>query len=140
MVEVEQDSSKEGLPPELFALNVGDSVIENAFTNYDTLGMIISKYNDLVPSDQVDPAITDIRDLLAHGRTVAPIASLPCRIFKFSRPVNGQVTVTHAEDMTSEWLNQTNQHVLAELRKVEAQLRTEEVESGRDVERFFSTG
>ena len=125
MNQVKQDSSKKG--PEgwdVFFLKKGASVIENAFSNYDSLDELITKYNNLVASDeeQVDQTITDIRDLLAHGRTVSPIAALDLRIFKFSRATNGRVTVTHAEDMTPEWLNQKNQQVLAAMRKVQGPL------------------
>ncbi len=122
LLEVEEDSSKKGPEGlELWKLKKGDTVVQNSFTNFDTLGTLIRKYNNCVQAEEkVGPEILAIRDLLAHGRTSSPQPTLDLRIFKFSKEPNGngEVQVTHAEDMTPEWLAQKKDEVLAAMKKV----------------------
>ncbi len=81
-------------------LLAGQTVEENAFTSYDTLGQLITKYNATVkasaPELQVDPGLSDLRDLLGHGRMFSNEPVSPLRVMKFSHAVRGTVTVTHA--------------------------------------------
>jgi len=72
--EIREDRSKV-TQAGLYDLEVGHSVIENAMTNYDTLGQVFSKYNKVVskidPSLQVDTEIAELRDGIAHGRVLS---------------------------------------------------------------------
>jgi hypothetical protein len=65
-------------------LQAGQTVEENAFTSYDTLGQLITKYNGAVkasaPELQVDPDLSDLRDLLAHGRMFSNEPVSPLRV------------------------------------------------------------
>jgi hypothetical protein len=99
-MEIMEDRSKT-TQAEIYKLEVGNSVIENSMTNYDTLGQVILKYNEIVSkidsSLQVDPEIAELRDGIAHGRVLAKQPERPLRLFKFSRPRQGKVTVTHVK-------------------------------------------
>jgi len=93
-----------------FSLKPGDVVTENEFTSYDSLGTLISKYNeDVRTRDEsliIDPKIVDIRDLLAHGRVMSRAADLSdLAIVKFDRPSNGHVKVMACAQMTDSWFD-----------------------------------
>lgn len=93
----------------LESLREGDTVSENAFTNYDTLGHLITKYNAFVsslPNLQVDPSLADLRDALAHGRVASSVPSPPLRLLKFGKPAGGNVTVTHSIVVDDAWLSE----------------------------------
>ena len=61
--------------PSYWNLSVGDIIGEDAFTNYDSLGALVGKFNaDVQPRDaalRVDSTVASLRDLLAHGRIAA---------------------------------------------------------------------
>jgi hypothetical protein len=103
-------------------LNVGDLVSENAFTNYDSLGQIIEKYNNLpkiISSGlTIDKTLIDIRDALAHGRISTDIPSTELKLLKFSRPKGKQVEVTFSVTMTKEWFSQQIKRVYEAVLKV----------------------
>ena len=105
-------------------LKAGDRVPENSFTGYETLGRPIEHYNGQVansdPDLTVDPDIVTLRDALAHGRasSLPDDADADTVLLKFSRPENGQVTVTFSECLTREWLNIRVRRVFLEVRKV----------------------
>lgn len=114
-------------PATIGELVVGQVVAENAFTNYDSLGRLINKFNAIVSTNHpqlcVDPSIIGIRDALAHGRLSAAAPNPPLLLVKFSKPANGSVTVTSAELMDEAWLTSETTSVRNELDKV--------VEAGR---------
>jgi len=91
-------------------MNVGDIVPENAFTNYDTLGQLIRKYNShpriISASLDIDETLVDIRDAIAHGRVSATTPSSSLRLLKFDKPKNHQVKVTFSVLMTKEWFGE----------------------------------
>src|SRR2546428_10019475 len=103
-------------------LKVGDRVPVNSFTGYETLGQLIELYNGRVAtldSDLiVDPNIVTLRDALAHGRASSLPEDSDIILLKFSRPENGQATVTFSECLTREWLNIQVRRVYSEVRKV----------------------
>jgi hypothetical protein len=95
----------------LYSLNEGDIVPENAFTNYDTLGQLIGKYNihpRVMPSGlTIDEALVDIRDAIAHGRVAGDKPLPPFKLLKFDRPKNKNkhVKVTFSALLTNEWFS-----------------------------------
>lgn len=98
-----------GLPhgDDLYSHPVGEKVPENDFTSYDSLGMLIEKYNDAANDrryELIDATLVDVRDALAHGRVSAPLASGTLRLIKFSRPQSNQVEITFNQELTAEWL------------------------------------
>jgi hypothetical protein len=103
-------------------LRAGESVEENAFTDYDSLRDLIRKYNSAVkpyaPELQVDPELNDLRDLFAHGRMFNNEPVSPLRLMKFSQGVNHKVTVTHSILVDEAWLAAQASRVHAELEKI----------------------
>ena len=103
-------------------LNVGDTVAEDAFTNYDSLAELIDKYNAAVLTIDASLAIpkdvVGVRDAIAHGRVSSDTLSAPMKLLKFSRPKGGHVTVTHAVSVDTRWLADRYREVAASLRKV----------------------
>ena len=95
----------------IYYFKEGDFVEENAFTNFDTLGQLIDKYNGIVGARDntlcVDRDIVDIRDALAHGRIASesPSLSAPQKLVKYTKPKKGHVRVTHCVTLTKEWLD-----------------------------------
>ena len=69
---VEQSGVSVKLETRMNELAVGQTRPVNAFTNNDSLGALIKKFNALpaVNHDhRVDESIVDLRDALAHGRS-----------------------------------------------------------------------
>ena len=61
-----------------------------------------------VISHQIDrQKILRIRGGIAHGRICSDDPQGPFKVFKFSRPENGQVSVEIAIDMTKEWFKRS---------------------------------
>lgn len=120
--EIREDRSKV-TQAGLYDLEVGHSVIENAMTNYDTLGQVISKYNKVVskidPSLQVDTEIAELRDGIAHGRVLSKRPERPLRLFKFSRSKKGKVVVTHALVMSDAWFEEQRGKLFDQLNKAQ---------------------
>ena len=101
----------------------------NAFTNFDSLGQLIEKYNAAVRvKDQalvVDAAIVTVRDLLAHGRVAADSPDeARLTIVKFSPPLNGTVRVTDSAMMTNQWCQERIDVVRMQIEKVARALET----------------
>ena len=107
---------------DFYNFQIGDVVPENAFTSYDSLGQLIARYNNHIKqtnSDlQVDGTIVELRDAFAHGRISDPDTDDIFSLVKFSRPQQGQITVTYLARMTREWLTRENLRVITELEKV----------------------
>jgi hypothetical protein len=96
--------------PDYWSLKAGDVVPVNEFTNYDTLGTLIDKYNADIgtrdPSLAIDPKIVEIRDLLAHGRVASCTPDLAeLAIVKFDRPSQGAVKVMACARMDDAWFD-----------------------------------
>lgn len=106
----------------LYDMNVDDTVSLNAFTNYDTLRQLISKYNNhpKISSENltVDESLVEIRDALAHGRVSAPVPSPDLRLLKFDKPQNNQVKVTFSVVITKEWFDEQRERVCSAVLKV----------------------
>lgn len=106
----------------LESLCEGDTVPENAFTNYDTLGQLIIKYNAFVssrfPNLQINPSLVDLRDALAHGRVASSVPSPPLRLLKFGKPAGGNVNVTHSIVVDDAWLSEQKTRVRLQLEKI----------------------
>ncbi len=93
----------------LEALSVGDAVPEDPITNYDSLGDLIRKVNELYQThgkpERIDASLVDLRDAIAHGRVWTTHPSTPFTLLKFSKPNAGFVTVTYAQQLTIDWLD-----------------------------------
>jgi hypothetical protein len=101
---------------DLTALSVGDVLPNTALTNSDSLGQLIEKYNTAVTaanqsSLRLDPALSDLRDILANGRVWGGDRQPPLRMVKFSRPENGLVTCISDQLMDEHWLDTQAQRV-----------------------------
>jgi len=109
--------------PSYWSLSVGDVVAEDAFTNYDSLGALIGKFNADVQSRdatlRVDTAVVPVRDLLAHGRMAADSPD-PSRlkIVKFDKPTGGSVKVVASALMDEVWFKAKNDLVFTQLQHV----------------------
>lgn len=107
-------------------IKIGDKVKINAFTNYDTLDILIEKYNKYQKlNDKINSnKILSIRNLLAHGRAY----SLDCKtnfplvFVKFSKEHNGFVKMIYKESLDSNWLKKSINHIYILLEKIGKQL------------------
>lgn len=104
-------------------LEKDDWVQENPITNYNSLRVLVKKVNEqlenLGVSDRLDDSLVDLRDTIAHGRVTSLHPQGPCRLLKFSRPMNGQVQVTTAITLSSRWLKEQLKRTASEMRKVQ---------------------
>jgi hypothetical protein len=93
----------------LYGMNEGDMVPENAFTNYDSLGQLIEKYNNhpriILSGLTIDATLVDIRDAIAHGRVAGEKPLPPFKLLKFDKPKNKRVKVTFSALLTKEWFS-----------------------------------
>ena len=113
-----------GSPP-YWSLSAGDEVPEDEFTNYDTLGTLIAKFNAHVgtrdASLAVDAGVVSLRDLLAHGRVSADAEDeARLAILKFDKPKGGKVRVAAAALMDDAWFAAKTQYVLDQILRVNA--------------------
>ena len=108
--EIAQRGSLPKSATDMHEMNEGDIVPENAFTNYDTLGQLIEKYNRnpkiLSAGLTIDETLVDIRDAIAHGRVSASTPSSSLKLLKFNKPKNNQIKVTFSVLMTKEWFGE----------------------------------
>ena len=93
-----------------WALQVGDEIPSDAFSNYDSLGKMLDKFNvDVASRDaklKLDPSVVAIRDLLAHGRVAADKEDTSrLRIVKFGLPSGGKVQVVASAVMSDDWFD-----------------------------------
>lgn len=100
-------------PPEVAAneINAGAKVAENYFTNYDTLGDLIKKYNNLIENLGKTELVIDerpvlLRDALAHGRVIYKRPEPPPRLYKFGKPTKSRVPVVDIIDFSDAWLRE----------------------------------
>jgi len=119
--------------PNLHNMNEGDIVSLNAFTNYDTLGQLIKKYNShpriSLAGLTIDEALVYIRDAIAHGRVSAATPSSSLKLLKFDKPKNNQVKVTFSVLMTKEWFAEQIKRVYNAVLKVNE--ANEKLQSGK---------
>ncbi len=114
-------------PPEvdLDKIEVGDVVPENYFSNYDSLGDLIKKYNSLVSSQKVlelcvDETIVKLRDAFAHGRVLSQQPELALQLYKFEKPSRKhQVRVEQIANLTESELKRYIHYSLEQINKVE---------------------
>lgn len=100
--------NQESSLPRLDILKVGDIVDENALTNYDPLGKVIERFNSFFKKEDwvvEKDKIVQLRDILAHGRLISFKLNYPVKIFKFAKPVKGNVKLEFTEEMTSDWFD-----------------------------------
>ena len=108
-------------------LKEGDMVAEDAFTNYDSLNVLIDKYNQtpkiLSAGLTIDKSVVSIRDAIAHGRVSGDIPQPPMILLKFSKPSNKRVKVIFSVQLTPEWfreqLSKTQQATLVVVKALE---------------------
>ena len=103
-----QNAATIGLPHgvDVYTVPVGGTLPESPFTNYDTLGQLIAKYNELARQQdrqELDTSLVEVRDALAHGRISAAATEETLRLIKFSKPKNGIVCVTFNSVMDDAW-------------------------------------
>ncbi len=91
----------------LISAQRGEHVPLNALTSWDSLGTLITTFNQLHAAPvQIDPTITTLRDALAHGRRVADDESTDFVLLRFGRPNGNDVVVEDRVDLTIDWLNE----------------------------------
>ena len=93
---------------DIYGFPVGTELQENEFTNYDSLSVLITKFNNEMNKrglPLIDPDLVEIRDALAHGRVSSATPNDHLRLIKFDRPVNGKVRVVFNEKMTDSWFS-----------------------------------
>lgn len=91
----------------MYTHEVGQKLPENDLSSYDSLGILVAKYNDAAAGlgyNLIDAGLVEIRDALAHGRVSAPLPSDTLRLLKFSRAQANQVEIRFNEQLTEEWL------------------------------------
>ena len=111
-----------------FQLQVGDIVPESAFTNFDSLGALVRKYNAAMSQKNatllVDDRVVRIRDLLAHGRVSADLTDASrLAIIKFDKPTKSYVRVSDSALMTEHWFQEHIDLVRAQFEKVAQALK-----------------
>jgi hypothetical protein len=107
----------------LHELTVGEGVPENPLTDWSSLGTLIGRYNSRVqPELAVDPAVVEVRDVLAHGRMWLPHLGASPVLLKFAKPSSGSTRVTFLQVSSSEWLAAMIRQVHIEIEKVQTAL------------------
>jgi hypothetical protein len=98
----------------------GDVVPENAVTRWDSLTLLIKRYNRAISDGSlaVDPSIVELRDALAHGRMAASLSERNFALIKFTRPYAGRVEVGFREELSQKWMENQIRRIFAECEKV----------------------
>jgi len=114
--------NREATMPDLPDLNVGTEVAESSFTNWDSLGDLVDKFNKVVQDrdldDKLDRCVVRVRDMIAHGRILGVTPAPPHTLYKFGRPQNGRVTVEAVEMLDESFLHQQLGRVFQQVRIV----------------------
>jgi len=117
----------EGREPslDLDAIAPGGHVPENSFTNYDSLGTLLKKFNQIVEhrasAYSIDAAVVDLRDMIAHGRVASKSAQVfPMDLVKFGKRASAGVPVEAMVTMDMEWLRSKVSLVHKQILKVVA--------------------
>jgi hypothetical protein len=120
------DAAPTGLPPgqNFYSTPVGSTLPVCPLTNYDTLGKLIKKFNEIADAQgkpKVDPALVEIRDALAHGRIAALDEGQPMRLIKYSRPLETEKTtvrVTFNAELNDSWFGDQRRRVISAMETV----------------------
>jgi hypothetical protein len=116
----------DGIPhgTDWYTFGVGTEVPLDEFTNWDTLGQLIEKFN-MEMLRRGDPgldkdALVTVRDALAHGRVSSASPEGDMRLLKFDKPGRGNrvVRVTFNQAMTREWFRDQTRAVGQAIRRV----------------------
>lgn len=95
---------------DLPSIREGDHVVVNSMTNYDSLRVLITKFNRICELEQVaielDLALVDVRDNLAHGRVMGLRPGPPFHVTKFGKQANDRVQVECHQVMDEVWFEQ----------------------------------
>lgn len=127
------DLERYGSPPPKVSLDnieVDEFVQESYFVNYDSLGDLVKKYNDIVTSREmselrVDENIIKLRDAFAHGRVLGSQPSPPFTLYKFGKPSGEhQVKVERITNLSKENLAEHIRHLLGQVNGVEKACKT----------------
>lgn len=122
------DLKRYGSPPPEVSLDniqVDNFVQENYFVNYDSLGDLVKKYNDIVASRgmselRVDESTIKLRDAFAHGRVLGSQPSPPLTLYKFGKPSGEhQVKVERITNLTEKELAGYIRRLFDQIKKVE---------------------
>lgn len=97
-----------GFPPgtDIYAFPVGSELPESELTSYDSLGELISKFNQAMIAcgkPVLDSTLVDIRDAIAHGRVSSRTKQGYLRLLKFDRPSGGKVRVVFNQELNEAW-------------------------------------
>lgn len=97
-----------GMPTghKLADLTVGDEYATGTFTNYDSLGQLLSAFNTIAERralKRLPDSLLELRNALAHGRFLADPGDSYFRLIKFSPVKNGRVKVTYNEVLDPDW-------------------------------------
>lgn len=101
----------------------GDELDANPFTNRDSLGPLIDKYNAVVkhrdPELVVDRRVVDIRDAIAHGRVYRRSVEGQLRLLKFSKVgKDGKVRAEFVETLDRAALGKWNMFLFMTVKRV----------------------
>ena len=101
----------------------GIKVPTNSFTNYDSLGQLINKYNcsieNLYPKNKICKDVVNLRDMIAHGRVASLIPEFPMRLLKFSRPDKQNMVFVEKDILLEKkWFDEKVNEVREEIYKV----------------------
>ena len=110
---------------DFYSLQIGLEIEEDEFTNYDSLGKLINKFNEQMKNEkskEIDKSIVEVRDALAHGRIASLDSSSRPHLIKYSRPNNGKVRVEFNEQLTKEWFKKYIESTNEALMIVEGEL------------------
>lgn len=98
------------LIPDAEQWHIGTSLPICSFTDYDTLAMLINKFNRQMESSggmKIDKSLAEFQDALAHGRVFStkPLSdeNYPYLV-KFSPPKDDSVQVVFRAPLSQEWL------------------------------------
>lgn len=108
----------------LDALNfaVGSDVPETNITSYASLPRLVKLFNaraNINGWDEVNVAVVELRDALAHGRTSSASPEFPLKLVKFDKPQNGRVRVTYSEIMDEAWFDRQMQMLRQAMNAIE---------------------
>ena len=105
------------------AIALGGHVPENSFTNYESLGTILKKFNKIMEHHasaySIDPAVVNVRDMIAHGRIASKSPKLfPMELIKFGKQTPAGVPVDEMVTMDMDWLRSKVSLVEKQIHKV----------------------
>jgi len=85
---------------------LGTDLSQNEVTDFADLRTLCKRFNrhmSVKKAPELNVAIVDIRDALAHGRIIGTKTGYPLRLIKFSKPASGRVKLVVNEVMDHNW-------------------------------------